>query len=350
MAHNTCSVVIPSYNHARFIEGSIASALAQSCPAREIIIVDDGSTDGSVELLKSYQTTSGIRLFFQNHQGAHAAINNGIAASQGDYIAILNSDDLYHADRIERLLSAASAAERYFFAFTKLDFIDGSGRHCVNCRPSLRYAKLLQQAEKDSFASPFLHGNPAMTSSNFFLSRSLYQRVGPFRNLRYVHDWDWALRAAALAQPVFIDKPLLSYRVHPGNTLSEPDKWRHMLEDAFFFASALLHERIAVHGEDIYFNCLLKNDNFMPVLTLYFLTLLKSGRAEEALLDKIDSGYFRDTLSTCCASNKLPIDILMSANHLSRKLSPINKIWKAFKTLVPSLARYFTYSKTIRPS
>jgi len=350
MAHNSCSIVIPCYNHARFIERSIEGARAQSCPAREIIIVDDGSTDASIELLKSYQSAPDIGIILQDHQGAHAAINNGIAASRGDYIAILNSDDIYHAARIEKLLAIAEKAPETCFAFTKIAFIDEAGLSCTNCRPARRYSKLLQQADNDSFKNPFLHGNLAMSSSNYFFSRTLYEKAGPFRNLRYVHDWDWALRAAALTQPFFVDEPLLSYRVHPANTLREQDKWRHLLENAFLFASALLHGRIAVRGEDSYCNCLLKNDNFLPVLTLYFFTLLTSGTAEEALLDKIESGYFRDTLSTCFEANKLPIDILMSSNHLSRKLSLINKLWSIFKRLAPSLARHFTDTKTILPS
>ena len=100
------SVVIPSYNHARFLEATVGSVVAQSYRPLELVVVDDGSTDGSVDLLR--ETFSGLQLdgaqlFEQQNRGAHAAFMRGIEASSGQFVGLLNSDDCYHPQRMERL-------------------------------------------------------------------------------------------------------------------------------------------------------------------------------------------------------------------------------------------------------
>lgn len=98
MTQPAVSVIIPTYNRAHTLAEAIDSVLAQSRPAAEIIVVDDGSTDGSAELLAGYGDR--IRYLRQDNAGVGAARNRGLAAASGDYIALLDSDDHWHPDKL----------------------------------------------------------------------------------------------------------------------------------------------------------------------------------------------------------------------------------------------------------
>ena len=98
------SVVIPAYNHERYIGAAIESVLEQSCPDLELIVVDDGSTDRTGEVIQGY-TDSRLHYYHQENQDAYTTINRGISLARGRYIAILNSDDIYTPERLETLHS-----------------------------------------------------------------------------------------------------------------------------------------------------------------------------------------------------------------------------------------------------
>ena len=94
------SVIIPAYNHERFIGAAIESVINQSLTDFELIIVNDGSTDGTEDVVKKYDD-SRLRYFYQENQDAYNTINRGISLARGQYISILNSDDIYTIDRLE---------------------------------------------------------------------------------------------------------------------------------------------------------------------------------------------------------------------------------------------------------
>ena len=93
------SVIIPTFNRARFLQESVASVLAQTSPVHEIIIVDDGSTDETADVVSSMPST--VRYICQQNSGPSAARNRGAAISTGEYLAFLDSDDLWESDKIE---------------------------------------------------------------------------------------------------------------------------------------------------------------------------------------------------------------------------------------------------------
>jgi glycosyltransferase involved in cell wall biosynthesis len=92
------SIIIPSHNHRRYVVDAVMSVLSQSYREIELLVIDDGSSDGSPDLIAAIKD-SRLVLVRQQNKGAHAAINRGLEMARGDFIAILNSDDLYHPRR-----------------------------------------------------------------------------------------------------------------------------------------------------------------------------------------------------------------------------------------------------------
>jgi glycosyltransferase involved in cell wall biosynthesis len=115
-----------------YIAEAIDSVLEQTFRNWELIVIDDGSTDGTRDLLDTrYAGHSQIRLIYQDNQGAHHAINTGMALAKGRYISILNSDDVYHPDRLQTLLMHCDATP-CALAFTPLRPIDAQSAPIVD--------------------------------------------------------------------------------------------------------------------------------------------------------------------------------------------------------------------------
>lgn len=235
---NLVSVVIPSYNHESYIKQAVESVLAQTHNNLELIVIDDGSTDRSLVYLRSVEDPR-FRLIEQKNVGAHNAINKGLEMAKGDYLAILNSDDAYHPDRLSKCLVKLGAGVDLVASW--IEIIDGKGKtlgikKCwQNMLPwainhSDGYASGL-----DEFTLNLLESNFVSTTSNIVFSRKLYEEIGGMRNLKFVHDWDFLLRAARKFHCEIIESPLMKYRVHNSNTISSNRK--HMLfEICWIFA------------------------------------------------------------------------------------------------------------------
>lgn len=236
------SIIIPSYNHQLYIGKAIESVLLQTYKNLEIIIIDDGSKDDSINVISRYND-SRIKFIKQENQGAHNAINNGIMLAKGDYIAILNSDDLYEEKRFSIMLKEMRNADAEF-ACSYINVIDSTGKVLGekkgwnNMEPWM-----IEHPEKsfkvsDDFKYNLIINNFTSTTSNFLFSRKLYEKIGGMRNLRFVHDWDFALRAAEVSKCIIVRKPLMEYRIHDSNTISKNRNWM-LFEIAWIWASNL---------------------------------------------------------------------------------------------------------------
>lgn len=220
------SVIIPSYNHAAYIAEAVNSVLSQSETDLELIVVDDGSTDESLDVLAGF-SDSRLRVFSQSNQGAHAAINRGLREARSKYLAILNSDDAYHPARLEKALRVLEVRPQIGLLGSYIEIVDAEGKTLgikhgyKDCPPWL-----LEQPERSFRATENLHAallteNYWATTSNFIFPRFWAEHIGEFRPLRYAHDWDFALRMAQVAQLELLPEPLVRYRVHPRNTIRE---------------------------------------------------------------------------------------------------------------------------------
>ena len=206
------SVVIPAYNQAEFLNASIESVLEQSYPTVELLVVNDGSTDGTSQLLRQYEPLKNVRIINQENQGLSAARNRGIRAAQGSYIALLDSDDLMRPDRLEKQYAAFKNHPEVDAIYTSVDLID-SDDHPIG---SLRRKAIPQ---KNFLAEEFFrHQIPS--PSTLLVKRDLFSSHLFDQEKRIGEDLEWTLRAAHHYTYFCLDSPLTSYRRHREN-LSE---------------------------------------------------------------------------------------------------------------------------------
>ena len=234
------AVLIPLYNHAAYIGEALASVAAQTRPAERVLIVDDGSTDGSQEAVRAFLASAPTsfqartELFPQQNAGAHVALNRlvQLAGERGcETVAILNSDDRFHPERLSQGTEFLRANPDAALVCTRLRLIDAAGIPLPADHPRTRWLTAAWDAgaaEPDAATGfPDLPGwlgraNFAATTSNF-LARTDWLRAHPFGAYRYAHDYAVLVRAALEGVlRVVGGNTSLDYRVHAENTVNVP--------------------------------------------------------------------------------------------------------------------------------
>ena len=219
------SVIIPLYNHEMFIQAALASVLEQTFKPVEIIIVDDGSSDQSFriaeEILRDFHIGKIVR---QSNCGAHNALNRAIHLSKCDYIAVLNSDDIFKSEKLKRCAKLFSSNPNFDLIFGRVDIVDQNGNLIIK-NETTDWLNICYNDFHNLGSLPLalLKENFAVTTSNFVFTRRVWKLAGGFKNLRYCHDLDF-LMAASRFGTIFFDQledPHISYRVHPTNTIKE---------------------------------------------------------------------------------------------------------------------------------
>jgi len=194
------SVVIPVFNGERFLREAVESVLAQKYSSLEIIIVDDGSTDGSSAVARSFSET--VRYLYQANQGPAAARNRGIEHAQGSLIAFADADDLWPSEKLEMQLP-------YLINDAAIEIVMGRIQQ-------VRLSKTVNgQTQAEELAEPAFSVN----LGSAVIKKSVFERVGLFdESMRYSEDVDWFMRAReAGAAIVTIDAVTLLYRQHEEN-------------------------------------------------------------------------------------------------------------------------------------
>lgn len=222
------SVVIPYYQHKQYIKGCVETIVSQTYEDIELIIIDDCSPDGSGKYVdqlcqdKQWRERFSEKIsftHFEKNQGAHAAINYGIKQAQGEIITIVNSDDLYHPDRL-KLMVEAMQEEQKEFSFSGVSYINDDDQDVSQIDAwALAYAGI-QESINDFPTLGFacLRFNPGISTGNFVFSKRLYEHTVGFKSFRYCHDWDFLLQCLWYTEPLFVKNKLYYYRLHETNT------------------------------------------------------------------------------------------------------------------------------------
>ena len=236
------SVIMPVYNHELYVGEAIESVLNQHYKDIELIIIDDGSKDKSFDIVSKYASDSRVTAIKQENAGAHNAINRGLSMAKGEYLAVINSDDVFEKDRFSVMAEYMEEHKNVGFACSYIRVIDSKGKD-LGVKKGWRNMEpwLVEHPEKslkanDDFIENLIMTNFTSTTSNFLFRREVYDKIGGMRNLRFAHDWDFALRAAEITDCALIEKPLMRYRVHNSNTISSNRKWM-LFEVAWMWAA-----------------------------------------------------------------------------------------------------------------
>jgi glycosyltransferase involved in cell wall biosynthesis len=220
------SVIIPTYNYGRFVVEAVESALGQTYPNVEVIVVDDGSTDDTQRRIAPYVAGSAVRLLprakppiqlvRQANRGAPAALNRGIQLARGDWIAWLSADDTFLPTKLQEQVAHAAQHPDERLIYTDWYLVDAAGRVTTTVR-SLQFASH-QQLVRALFGACVINGSTTL------IHRTCFERDGMFaEDLPQAHDWDLWLRLARDFRFGYVPKPLVRYRWHDANLSRRSD-------------------------------------------------------------------------------------------------------------------------------
>jgi glycosyltransferase involved in cell wall biosynthesis len=208
------SVVVTNYNYGRFLRQALDSALAQTHDA-EVVLVDDGSTDDSREILADYDNR--VKVLLQENAGQRAAVNAGIAASSGDVVCLLDADDVFAPEKVERVVDSFEGGLSPCLVYHQLQTIDADGR--PKGRP---FPRAVLRGDIRARVERSAGWWPRPTTSAFAFSRALLERLLPMAT---GHEDPWPdtylSGVAPFVGPIAgIAEPLASLRLHGSNAHS----------------------------------------------------------------------------------------------------------------------------------
>ena len=216
------SAIIPVYNAARFIRDCLDSVLAQSGPfALDVIVVDDGSTDDS---LAEVRGDAGVRCVEQPNRGPAAARNTALRLAQGDYLAFLDSDDLWPEGKLARQIALLEAHPEIGLVFGDCRQFEAQGDYAQTLFESAGYDSAFW-GDPVEVVAPYakLIGGNFITTGSVVMRRACMEQVGEFdEELRLVEDLDYWFRVALACPMAHLDSVCLLRRRHPENTSRDP--------------------------------------------------------------------------------------------------------------------------------
>jgi glycosyltransferase involved in cell wall biosynthesis len=204
------SVIIPTYNRADYICETIDSVLNQTYKDFELIVVDDGSTDDTKKKLEKYG--SKIKLIEQPNSERAVARNNGVKNSTGEYIAFLDSDDIWIEDKLEKQVKVLDENNDYILVYGQCHRIDDNSN-------KIKIAKRQLEGHSGEIFEKLLMRN-LVVSPTPVIRREYFEKTDGFQT-RYIpyEDWEFWVRFSLLGKFYYIDEPLSYYRIHPGQSV-----------------------------------------------------------------------------------------------------------------------------------
>jgi glycosyltransferase involved in cell wall biosynthesis len=200
------SVIIPAYNGERFLPRCLASVIAQTLKPHEVIVVDDGSTDNTAALAAEL----GAKVIQRSNGGVSAARNTGIQNASGDWIALLDADDSWAAEKLER--QAACIQSNTVLVYTGVQHFDDSGPHGV------------WPAIDPVLAGKMLRYCNPIVQSSALVKREAILRAGGYReDVCGCEDWDLWVRLQRLGKFEAVSDPLMNYYVYPDSLSANPE-------------------------------------------------------------------------------------------------------------------------------
>jgi glycosyltransferase involved in cell wall biosynthesis len=242
------SVIIASYNHAAYLQQAVESALAQTLADLEVIVVDDGSTDSTPQLMERLAQNSRVKSIRQENQGLALARNKGWEAATGEYINFLDADDYFHPEKIQKQAQVLDQNPHYTFSYCDITRVNEHGEmvddYSIGRERAVLTGNLMPSLIMDGYFPPLA----------VLMRRTLLEEIGAFTpNLDGHADYDLWLRASGRGKEAFyLDEKLGYYRVL-SNSMSNDrahmseTKTRALIRCAEMFPQAFAESIGALH-------------------------------------------------------------------------------------------------------
>lgn len=228
------SIIIPLYNHEQFIVACLDSVLEDPYPLKEVVIIDDGSQDGSVAAVNSWRASrptsfpQGFTLISRENRGLTKTLNELVKRAQGDLIAVLASDDYLLPGGIGARVAYLEQNRHKLAVFADCILVDYEG--VVSMQSGLSdlhdgRKRHLRDAQLISYEIMF---NWCVPGPVFMARKEVYRQIGGYNEEIAVEDWDFYLRLTARGLLGFVDQPVAAYRIRPAEAARETTVQQHI--------------------------------------------------------------------------------------------------------------------------
>jgi len=243
------SVIIRTYNRAYIVAEAIESALKQTYGDYEVLVVDDGSTDNTPEVVQAFQDPKLRYIRHERNQGVGAACNTGVLHAQGEFIAFLDSDDLWKPEKLERQVACMVRHPEVDAVFSDIEIIDDTATIPSLIATMKSFSKLLAKDRKQQeyvFSARqlclCLLEEVPIKPTVLFVKREIFKKVG-FFDLTALgcEDWEFLLRLAYVACFGYVDAPLAIQRRTP-----DAIHRKYWQQDRAFLISLFRREKVAL--------------------------------------------------------------------------------------------------------
>jgi glycosyltransferase involved in cell wall biosynthesis len=232
------SVIIPSYNAGRFMAEALDSVLGQTYRNLEVIVVDDGSTDNTAEIVGRYAET--VQFVRMAHTGMPGLVRNGgIDRARGELIAFIDADDVWMKDKLATQVELLQRRPEVGLVHTNLQVIDESGHYMREIFLGCPGSQGLSDDYPESSFTQLMKGDSGIWTSSVVVRAACLADVGKFDgSLPVAEDWHLWIRVARKFKVAFLAQPLAKHRRHPSNTglhfvprdqLPEVELWRQIV-------------------------------------------------------------------------------------------------------------------------
>ena len=201
------SVIVPCYNHEKYVEETIESIVNQTYKNIELIVIDDGSKDASPQIIEKLSKKYSFKFIHRPNKGLSATLNEGIKLSNGKYFSACASDDIYLLDKIEKQVQFMEDNREYGACYGKIILIDDKGNQ----------TKEYHIDPKSGWIFDDLLNRCLIPSVSSFIKREVFETVGDYDENSWIEDWDMWLRISEKYQIGYLNEFLAYYRKHDTN-------------------------------------------------------------------------------------------------------------------------------------
>jgi glycosyltransferase involved in cell wall biosynthesis len=272
------SVIIPNYNNGLYLSAAIESALAQTYQNIEIIVIDDGSADNSIEVLESYKDK--IIWFGQPNSGVSKARNSGVSKSSGELIAFLDADDLWLPEKIEKQVKVFVENEDIGLVHCSYADFDNTGAALETHSDGMEgwvHTDMLKFERSVILA----------VGSTVVVKRKAFEESGGFdEQLRVGEDWEFCYQVAKRYKVGFVKDVLLKYRSHSNNSFANnPASIKNMETDLLYACDKIFKEP----GDDLQ---RIRNESYGKIHSIIAGSYFQAGDYSKFIYHSVKSLYY----------------------------------------------------------